>query len=197
VKSVVTRPDAIAVLKPPAAAAAQASVKFVTRPVTSGIASCRLVAGCAAPSAARERAFRGDLAAMDDIDVTSSMGSELPWMFNIVEVATLLGCERNFPHTQVPRSGACGRRALRIGRSLRVLRDELLMRFGFRRVVCSFARVGGDAAPRPRPDAGGAGDRGGSRRRPGVRRGSNESVGRAGSPRLVPPPDQIPLLPEI
>jgi hypothetical protein len=125
------------------------------------------------------------------------MGRELPWMYNVVEVAKVLGFDRNFPQTSVPRSGAGGRRALRIGRSLRVLRDELLMRFGVRRVVCSFARVGGEAGSRPRPNVDGAGDRGGTWHRPGVLGGGNESVGRAGSPRLVPPPDQIPLVLEV
>ena len=192
-----TRPDAIAVLKPHAAAATHAPVKFVTRSMTSGIASCRLVAGCAAPSAAHERAFRGDLAAMDDIDVTSSMGRDLPWMFNVVEATKVLGFERNLAHTQVSRSGgAASRRGVRIGRSLQVLRDEPLKRFGAGCVPRSFARVGDEAAPRPR-HADGAGVRGGTWRRPGVRRGGNESVGRAGSPRLVPPPDQIPLLLEV
>jgi hypothetical protein len=135
---------------------------------------------------------------MDDIDVTSSMGRELPCMFNVVEAAKMLGFVRNLADMQVSRSGgAASQRGVRIGRSLQVLRDELVKRFGAPCFVRSFARVGDEAAPRPRPDADGACDRGGTRRRPGVRRGGNESAGRAGSPRRVPPPDQIPLLLEV
>ena len=60
---------------------------------------------------------------------------------------------------------------------------------------CMFDVV--EAAPRPRPDADDAGTRGGARRRPGARHGGDESAGRAGSPRLVPPPDQTPLVLEV
>jgi hypothetical protein len=133
---------------------------------------------------------------MDAIDVTSTMGSDLPCMFNVVEATKMLGLERNLAHTQVSGSvGAANRRGGPIGWSLWVLRDELLKRFGAGCVTRS-ARVGDEAAPRPRAHAHGAGVRGGTRRRPGVR-GGNDSVGRAGSPRLVPRPDQFPILVEV
>jgi hypothetical protein len=172
-------------------------VKFDTLPLTPGIASCRLVAGCAAPSAARERAVREGLAAMDDIDVTSCMGRDLPCMCNVVEATTMVSFERNLAHKQVSRGGgAASWRAVRIGRSLQVLRDGLLRRFGVGCVTRS-DRVGDEAAPRLRPDADRAGVRGGRWRRPGVRRGGDEAVGRAGSPRLGSPPDQSPRFLEV
>ena len=130
---------------------------------------------------------------MDDIDVTSSMGKNLPCVFNVVEATTMLGFDRNFARTQVPGSGGVGgRRGIQIGWSLRVLRDELIKRFGTCCVARSLAPVGENAAPRPEADR--AGVRGGAWRRPGIRRGGNTYAGRAGSARLVPPPYQIPRL---
>jgi hypothetical protein len=123
------------------------------------------------------------------------MGRDLPLMFK-VEVAKVLGFERNLAHEHVSNCGTASGRGVRIGRSLRVLRDELFKRFGDGCLTRS-ARVGDEAAPHPRPNADVAGVRGGTRRRPGVRRGGKESVGRAGSPRLVASPDQLRLLVEV
>ena len=122
---------------------------------------------------------------MDDIDVTSSMGRDLPYVFNVVEAAKMLGFERNFAHTQVPEAAAWAAGAqLRIGWSLRVLRDELLKRFGAgcvaRSLLCGRER-------RHAPRRTGAGVRGGAWRRPGIRRGGQKAVGRAGSVRLGSP----------
>jgi hypothetical protein len=131
-------PDAIAAFNPQPAAATQPPVKFDTRLSTSGVAPCRLVAGDAALSTARNSASSGVLLRWMDIDLTSRMGSDLPCMSNVV-----------------------------------------------------------DATPRLRADADDAGARRGAWHRSGVRCGGNEAVGRAGSPRLGSPPDQIPLPLEV
>ena len=88
---------------------------------------------------------------MDDIDVTSSMGRDLPCMFYVVEAATMLRFERNLAQKLGSRSGGpTSRRVVRIGRSSQLLHDELLKRFGDCCLTRS-ARVGDEAAPHPRP----------------------------------------------
>ena len=87
---------------------------------------------------------------MDDIDVTSSMGRDLPYVLQVGEAAKVLGFERTLALKRIASGGgAADRRAVRIPWSLRVLRGEPLKRFAAGCVARSFGVAAGRLSTGP------------------------------------------------
>ena len=124
------------------------------------------------------------LAEMDDEDLAIRMGRDLPYMLTIVQAGHVVGVGRTTAHKLARRyretGGAVGIPNRRVGRSLRVPRDELLERVRQDRITPSPADVADELAPR-RPVI--------------VRRGGSASVGRTVRPRRPASGSQLPLFP--
>lgn len=122
---------------------------------------------------------------MDDMDVTISMGRDLPYMLTVKQAGAVLGIKKTSAYDQVKKffesGGAEGIPAIHVGRCYRIPREELLDRIRRGCVTPSAAPVPDELASRRRLGSDAAGDPAGARRRVRVRR--------------EPPSDQPPLFP--
>lgn len=137
---------------------------------------------------------------MDDMDVTSDMGSSLPFMLTVEEAYTLLRIGKTKGRELVRRyeetGGAEGIPFITIGRCQRVLRDEFLDRVRRGVIEPSSAGVADELAPRRQRSGadGGENDREDHGRR-SVSVGGRAAGRLARRPRRESPPDQLPLFP--
>ena len=121
---------------------------------------------------------------MDNEDLTVHMGRDLPYMMTIIQAGLVVGVGRTTAHKLARQyretGGAVGIPNRRVGRSLRVPRDELLDWIGRDRITPSPAAVVDELAPR-RPVT--------------VRRGGSTGTARAVRPRRTTSASQLPLFP--